>query len=267
MISAKINRKNYKQKQMLLDTDKILVAGATGGVGQLVVAKLLAKELQVRGLTRNKAKAESMFAGKVELVEGDIRYPDTLGEAVKDINYLICCTGTTAFPSTKWDFANLFQASNSPEAVDGQGVKNLVSAAPKDLKRFVFVSSCGVLRKDRLPFNILNAFGVLDAKLMGEKAIAASGLPYTIIRPGRLIDGPYTSYDLNTLLRAKTDGKKAVVMQTGDDLNGDTSRVDVANACVESLFYDTTINKDFSIVNEGQRPRNTNWERLFASLA
>ena len=251
---------------MVSNTDKILVAGATGGVGQLVVAKLLAKDLNVRGLTRNTTKAESMFEGRVELVEGDIRYPNTLVDAVKDIDYLICCTGTTAFPSTRWDFANLFQASNSPEAVDGEGVKNLLSTVPKDLKRFVFVSSCGVLRKDQLPFNILNAFGVLDAKLMGEKAIASSGLPYTIIRPGRLIDGPYTSYDLNTLLRAKTDGKKAVVIEKGDSLNGDASRVDVANVCVESLFYDSTINQDFSIVNEGERPTTINWEELFVKL-
>ena len=251
---------------MVSQSDKILVAGATGGVGQLVVAKLLAKNLAVRGLTRNKAKAESMFEGRIEIVEGDIRYPNTLTNANKDIDYLICCTGTTAFPSLKWDFENLFQASNSPEVVDGEGVKNLISTVPQDLKRFVFVSSCGVLRKDRLPFNILNAFGVLDAKLMGEKAIATSGLPYTIIRPGRLIDGPYTSYDLNTLLRAKTDGKRAVVIKSGDNLNGDTSRVDVANACVESLFYDETINQDFSIVNDGKRPDVIDWAKLFAKL-
>ena len=251
---------------MISNTDKILVAGATGGVGQLVVAKLLAKDLDVRGLTRSKTKAESMFEGKVELVEGDIRYPDTLVEAAKDIDYLICCTGTTAFPSLRWDFANLFQPSNSPEAVEVDGVKNLLSAVPKDLKRFVFVSSCGVLRKDQLPFNILNAFGVLDAKLKGEQAIALSGIPYTIIRPGRLIDGPYTSYDLNTLLRAKTDGKKDVKIAAGDNLNGDASRIDVANACVESLFYETTINKDFSIVNDGERPNNVDWEQLFAKL-
>jgi len=38
---------------MISNADKILVAGATGGVGQLVVAKLLAKNFQVRALTRN----------------------------------------------------------------------------------------------------------------------------------------------------------------------------------------------------------------------
>lgn len=251
---------------MVSNSDKILVTGATGGVGQLVVAKLIDKDIKVRGLTRNKNKAKSLFSDRIEIVEGDVRYPDTLAEATKDINYIICCTGTTAFPSTRWNFINIFKPSNSPKEVDGQGVKNLVFAAPFDLKRFVFVSSCGVFRKDRLPFNLLNAFGVLDAKLMGETAITASNLPYTIIRPARLIDGPYTSYDLNTLLRAKTDGKKNVVVEMGDNLNGETSRIDVANACVESLFYETTVNKDFSIINSGKRPDYIDWEKLFSSL-
>lgn len=37
-----------------------------------------------------------------------------------------------------------------------------------------------------------------------------SGLPYTLLRPGRLTDGPYTSYDLNTLLKATSGTKRAV---------------------------------------------------------
>ncbi|MGK7949060.1 MAG: SDR family oxidoreductase [Xenococcaceae cyanobacterium] len=246
--------------------DLILVAGATGGVGQLVVAKLLEKNISVRALTRDKDKASQMFDKRVEIVVGDIRYPDSLISATQGVTQIICCTGTTAFPSLRWDFSNLFQAKNTPQEVDGEGVKNLVAAAPKDLKRFVFVSSCGVLRKDSFPFNILNAFGVLDAKLQGEAAIKASGLAYTIIRPGRLIDGPYTSYDLNTLLKAKTDGKKAVVIESGDSLNGDTSRIDVANACIECLKYDTTVNKEFAIINSGERPPTINWERLFSQL-
>lgn len=251
---------------MVSERDKILVAGATGGVGQLVVAKLLALNLQVRALTRTRAKAASMFDNKVEVVQGDLRYRETLTEAVQGISYIVCCTGTTAFPSLRWDFTNLFQPSNTPEAVDGEGVSNLVTATPSDLKRLVFVSSAGVLRKDELPYKLLNAFGVLDAKLAGEKAIIGSGVPYTIIRPARLIDGPYTSYDLNTLLRAKTDGKKGVKIEPGDCFNGETSRIDVANACVESLFNDNTINKDFSIVNEGKRPKNLDWLQLFSQL-
>ena len=53
-----------------------------------------------------------------------------------------------------------------------------------------------------MPFLVLNLFGVLTFKAMGERAVVDSGIPYTILRPGRLTDGPYTSYDVNTVLRA-----------------------------------------------------------------
>lgn len=275
--------------QAVRANERVLVAGATGGVGQLTTAKLLEKGFPVRVLTRSAEKAQKMFDNQVEIAIGDIRQPTTLPSAIQNITYIICCTGTTAFPSNKWDFDTLGKvegvgsliewgklfldseyrrahARNSPEQVDAQGVSNLVSAAPKDLKRFIFISSCGVLRKDKPPFNILNAFGVLDAKQKGEEAIIRSGLPYTIIRPARLIDGPYTSYDLNTLLKATTEGKLGVVVGTGDTLSGDTSRIDVASACVECLDYPVTEGKMFELVNQGTRPSAIDWASLFAKL-
>lgn len=251
---------------MLSNSDLILVAGATGGVGQLVIGNLLEKNIPVRALTRSRNKARQMRSDRVEIAVGDLGEPSTLATAIKDVTHIICCTGTTAFPSSRWDFVNLFEPKNTPQAVDAEGVANLVKAAPKDLKRFVFISTSGVLRKDNFPFNILNAFGVLDAKLQGETAIKASGLPYTIIRPGRLIDGPYTSYDLNTLMKAKTHGKKAVVIGTGDSLNGEASRIDVAQVCVECLNYEVSAGKTFEIVNSGARPPITDWEQLLAQI-
>ncbi|MEM9923008.1 MAG: SDR family oxidoreductase [Cyanobacteria bacterium P01_D01_bin.50] len=274
------------------EKDLVLVAGATGGVGQLTVAKLLDKGFKVRVLTRNASKAENMFAGKAEIAVGDIRNSDTLAVAMENITHLICCSGTTAFPSERWDFEKepnfleyfglLFnpeeakaKAKNSPMKVDAQGVSNLVEAAPKDLKQFIFISSCGVERKNEFPYSILNSFGILDAKKQAEETIINSKLPYTIIRPGRLIDGPYTSYDLNTLLRAKTDGKLDVVLGTGDKITGQTSRIDVANACVECLNnsncdkpkgHALCDRKVFEIVNQGKRPSIIDWDALFEQL-
>jgi uncharacterized protein YbjT (DUF2867 family) len=253
------------------------------------VAKLLEKERPVRVLSRNASKAQQMFGDRVEVAIGDIRQAQTLPAAMPDITHIICCTGTTAFPSARWDFELSSQtglqrwqqwgkiyfdanyrnakAQNSPEKVDAEGVAHLMQTAPKNLKRFVFVSSCGVEHKDKPPYSLLNAYGVLDAKQKGEKAIAQSGLPYTIIRPGRLIDGPYTSYDLNTLLKATTGGKQGVVIGTGDRLSGQTSRMDVAAACVECLDDPVTIGKVFEIINQGKRPTDLNWTELFAQLA
>jgi uncharacterized protein YbjT (DUF2867 family) len=261
----------------------ILVVGSTGGVGQLVVSQLLAKGLPVRILTRNTEKAAQMFNDKVEIVVGDICEPSTLKTSMTNITSIICCTGTSAFPTSKWEFdqpPNIFElgitlfnpqflenkAKNTPTKVDYHGVVNLLTAAPKNLNRFVLVSSCGILRKHQFPFKILNLFGVLDAKEKGEQAIINSGIPYTIIRPGRLIDGPYTSSDLNTLLQATTQGKLNVVLSTGDTIIGESSRIDVATACVESLFYPTSVNKVFEIVNEGDRSPIIDWQSLFSQL-
>lgn len=268
--------------------DRILVAGATGGVGQLVVANLIAKQIPVRVLTRSAEKVRSFFDNQVEISIADLRTPNALAAATQDITHIICCTGTSAFPSAKWNFElpqeNELQrllswgriffdaeyrsaiARNSPTQVDAEGVSNLVAAAPKSLQRFVFVSSCGVERKDQFPYSILNSFGVLDAKQQGEIAIQRSGLPYTIIRPGRLIDGPFTSYDLNTLLQATTSGKLGLVIGTGDKLNGQTSRIDVATACVECLDDPSTENKIFELINQGDRPAAIDWASLFAQL-
>lgn len=52
--------------------------------------------------------------------------------------------------------------------------------------------------------------GVLKFKHDSELALMASGLPYTIFRPSRLTDGPYTSYDLNTLLQVGPGGSASV---------------------------------------------------------
>ncbi len=268
----------------------VLVAGATGGVGQLAVASALAAGYRVRVLTRSADKAQNMFAGKVDIAVGDIRQPETLAAATTGIDYLICATGTTALPSDRWDFKDALggnpieqfsnwakvyldadfrnaNARNTPEAVDALGVSNLVQAAPKALKRFVFVSSCGVARKDEFPYTLLNAYGVLDAKGKGETSILRSGLPYTIIRPGQLTDGPYTSRDFNSLVQASTEGKLGVVVETGDTLNGQTSRIDVAAACVACLKVVAAENKAFEMISKGNRPAEIDWARLFASAA
>lgn len=271
------------------ETNCVLVVGATGGVGQLTVAKLLEKGLTVRVLVRDAEKAQKMFNNRVEITVGDIRDRTTLSPATENTDSIICTTGTTAFPSTRWEFDSIdrgqrlpgflewlkiyfdreycfAQAQNSPEKVDAEGVSNLVAAAPKNLKRFVFVSSCGILRKHKRPYSILNSFGVLDAKEKGETAIAQSGLPYTIIRPARLIDGPFTSYDLNTLLKATTGGTLGIVLGTGDTLSGQTSRIDVAAACVECLNYSETENTIFELINTGTRPEAIDWNALFSQL-
>ena len=244
----------------------ILVIGSTGGVGQLVVAKLITKNYQVRILTRSQQKAEQLFGNQLEIYEGTIFDSQVIQQASKSVTDIICTVGSTAFPSSKWqlNFANFSEslkaylkpkqlgqkAKNSPLQVDAKGVTNIIDNCDRtQLEKFILVSSCGVLRTKQFPYTILNLFGVLNAKKQGEDHLINSGIPYTIIRPSRLIDGPFTSYDLNTLLKAQMkDRQTEIVIGTGDKINGQSSRIDVANVCVQSLQDDTYINKAFEII-------------------
>jgi uncharacterized protein YbjT (DUF2867 family) len=60
---------------------------------------------------------------------------------------------------------------------------------------------------------------MMDAKWAGERKLMASGVPYTIVRPGGLTDGP--------------GGVSALVVAQGDKgAPGRVSRADVARVCV-----------------------------------
>lgn len=154
---------------------------------------------------------------------------------------MICTTGTTAFPSKRWD------GDNTPERVDWDGVRNFVSAMPQTIKRLVLVSSIGVTKYNEIPWSIMNLFGVLKYKKMAEDFVRNSGIPFTIIRPGRLTDGPYTSYDLNTLVKATAGERRAVEIGQGDKLVGEASRLVVAEACIQALDIESTQGKIYEI--------------------
>ncbi|XP_058107144.1 uncharacterized protein At5g02240 [Magnolia sinica] len=243
----------------------VLVVGGTGGVGQLVVASLINRNIKSRLLLRDPQKAESLFGKQDEstlkVCQGDTRNPNDLNPSIfEGVTHVICCTGTTAFPSKRWD------GDNTPERVDWEGIRNLVSALPWTLERFVLVSSVGVTKYDELPWSIMNLFGVLKFKKMGEDFVRSSGLPYTIIRAGRLTDGPYTSYDLNTLLQATAGERRAVVVGQGDKLVGEVSRLVVAEACLQALDIEFTRGQIYeinSVKGEGPGCDPEKWKDLF----
>ncbi|KAL0371070.1 UNVERIFIED_CONTAM: putative protein, chloroplastic [Sesamum angustifolium] len=263
----------------------VLVVGGSGGVGQLVVASLLNRNIKSRLLLRNPEKATALFGEQdeeklqVSLIlphlvflflkhlsdllglQGDTRNPQDLDPSMfEGVTHVICTTGTTAFPSRRWD------GDNTPERVDWEGVRNLVSALPASLKRIVLVSSVGVTKFNEIPWSIMNLFGVLKYKKMGEDFVRNSGLPFTIIRAGRLTDGPYTSYDLNTLLQSTAGERRAVLIGQGDKLVGEVSRLVVAEACIQALDIDFTEGQIYeinSVKGEGPGSDPQKWQELF----
>ena len=217
---------------------KAFVAGATGETGRRIVGELLRREIPVRALVRNIATAQAILPAGVELIEGDVLNLESILTAMGDSTVVLCATG--AKPSLD---------PTGPYQVDFEGTKNLVNAAKtKDIEQFVFVSSLCVSRF----FHPLNLFWlILWWKQQAEQYLIASGLNYTIVRPGGL---------------KNDDNSDSVVMSGADTLfEGSIPRQKVAQVCVESLSSPQSQNKVLEIVAQPTAPAKS-WEDLFASV-
>mmetsp|Transcript_17991 Transcript_17991/g.23980 ORF Transcript_17991/g.23980 Transcript_17991/m.23980 type:complete len:352 (+) Transcript_17991:159-1214(+) len=236
------------------------------------------------------------------LEDGSKACPTSLLEPLQNANAIVICTGTTAFPTKAWtksgeeDVAgdvlkalldNSFSVKEAIASLDKQGLNtpSNVDARSNDFviqawndackvaqKRVIMLSSIGVQRRETMPFPILNACGVLDAKAAGEKAIEDSakerGYSYTIIRPGQLFGGPYdNNYYLGTLFQLDKDAAtQDVTVGKGDELLGDTLRSTLAEITAQICEGDCARDMDFAVVNvKGESPTaDTVQERLRA---
>ncbi|GHO75156.1 NAD(P)-dependent oxidoreductase [Ktedonobacter sp. SOSP1-85] len=68
----------------------ILVTGATGLSGSAVIREFAQQKAPVRALVRNRANAQALEAlPTVEIVEGDMLRPETLGAALRDVDRVL----------------------------------------------------------------------------------------------------------------------------------------------------------------------------------
>ena len=216
----------------------------------------------------------------------------SLTGALRDANAVVICTGTTAFPTKAWTRSgssndvsrdvldallnNSFSVKDAIASLDADGLNtpNNVDAASNEFvvrawndacrsrqKRIIMLSSIGVRRRESMPFPILNACGVLDAKAAGEDAIRTSaednGYSYTIVRPGQLFGGPYdNNYYLGTLFQLDKDEEtRDVRVGRGDELLGDTLRSTLAEVTAQICEGNYGRDMDFAVVNErGESP-------------
>lgn len=216
-----------------------LVVGATGQTGRHIVRQLVEKDVPVRALVRDIAKAREILPSEAELVVGDVLEPATIENALSDCSVLLCATG--ASPSLD---------PTGPYKIDYQGTKNLVDAAKaKGIEHFVIVSSLCVSKF----FHPLNLFWlILYWKKQAETYIQNSGLTYTIVRPGGL---------------KNEDNSDNIVMSEADTLfDGSIPRIKVARVCVEALFQPEAKSKIVEIIAKPEAKSKT-WEQLFASVA
>jgi uncharacterized protein YbjT (DUF2867 family) len=153
----------------------VLVAGATGGVDQRVVQRLIDCGYQVRTLVRDTNKAQAILSDNVELLTGDIT-PETLTpEIMANVQAVVCCTAVQVQPvegdtpdraksNQQGKFYQPEIGEDTPETVEYLGVKNLVEAAAKYLNTapekliFDFTNPSNDLK---------NIWGAVDDVVMG----------------------------------------------------------------------------------------------------
>lgn len=222
--------------------DLVLVAGATGRTGRQVVEQLVARNYRVRALTRDAARAGGQFPSVVELVVGDVRDPASLQRAMKGVRYVISTVGAGGGPNP--------EPGNGPNDIDHLGVANLAQAAKRArVRQIVIVSSMAVTKAAEYPLAFMRP--ILAAKAEGEAAVRRSGVPYTILRPGGLLDEP--------------GGKWAVQFAQGDTTIGRIPRADVATACIEALGRRSALSRTAEILSS-KTPAPNAWAADFAAL-
>ena len=144
----------------------VLVTGGTGFIGPHVIHALRARDLAVRALVRDPARASRLAAWGVELARGDVTDPVALRAACAGADTVVHLVSIiTGRPA---DF----------ERVMAQGTRDLVAAAEDaGVRRFVLASALGLdeRTKDAVPYS--------RAKWQMEQAVGGSGLESVVFRP------------------------------------------------------------------------------------
>ena len=162
----------------------IVVIGASGRTGKLVLEGLAKRDLRIRALSRDTAKASADIGGNYEWVQADVTQPETLVMALQDSDIIISTIG-----------AKPGKGPDGPESVVYKGVINLVDEAKRaGTRHIIYMSSIGAGGSQHFSTVFLNLFmnKTMKWKSLGEEYIRNSGIDFTIVRPGGLNGDPGT---------------------------------------------------------------------------
>lgn len=209
----------------------VLVVGATGSIGRLAVAAAGRHGLRPRALVRDIRRAEQLLPG-VELVRGDLEDPASLRGAVSGVDAVVLTHGSGGD-----------SRPDAREHVDYGGVRNILRALDGTRPRVALMTSVYATRSD-IP-------GATPWKRRSERLLRASGLPYTIVRPGWFDHAGPT--------------QRQLVLEQGGTADGGIARDQIAETLIRSLLTGTALGKTFELIaTEGEE--QPDWAGLFGTL-
>jgi putative NADH-flavin reductase len=204
---------------------KLLVIGASRGIGLETVKTALRAGHNVRALARSAAGIPIQDAG-LQKMSGDALDSDTIRNALDGVDVVVQTLGVDFSPRAIFERTTLFSRST----------RILVDAMKAtDVKRLITVTGLGAgdsrgyggLLYDAVVFPLILK-RVYDDKDVQEWIIRSSGLDWTIVRPGLLTNGPAT-------------GRYRVLTASRDWQFGSISRADVADFLVRQIDERTLI--------------------------
>lgn len=140
----------------------ILVTGATGNQGGAVASQLVASGWRVRALIRDPDKpvSRSLVWKGIELIEGDLDNPLSVGRALRGAYGVFCVLSWSEGGIEK----EIRQGKNIADTAKASGVKH-----------FIYSSVGGAERSTGIPH--------FDSKWQIERYVHGLGLPATVFRP------------------------------------------------------------------------------------
>lgn len=148
----------------------ILVVGATGELGGVIVRNLLDEGVEVRILVRSTSDYEDLVELGAQPALGDLKDPSSLQAACLDVETVV----TTATAAGRG-------GDDTIESVDLEGNRNLIRAADRaGVLRFVLISALGAALDSQMP--------LLRAKATAEEELRNSSMSWTILQPDVFMD-------------------------------------------------------------------------------
>jgi uncharacterized protein YbjT (DUF2867 family) len=175
-------------------------------------------------------------------VIGDLTRPQTLAAAVDGIDAIVFTHGSDGGGKT------------TAESVDYGGVRNILGALESGNVRIALMTAIGVTNRNSSYNQSTEAH---DWKRRSERLVRASGMPYTIVRPGWF---DYNGPDEHKLVLLQGDKR-----QSGTPKDGAISRRQLAEVLVRSLSSDAAVRKTFELVST-KGAQQGDFDALFSNL-
>lgn len=188
----------------------ILLAGATGYLGNYIAKEMIYKGIKGRLVVRNPAKVKQMESSKIQIVKAQVTNPMTLRGICENVDTVISTVGITRQKDglTYMD-------------VDFQANLNLLREAQNSgVRKFIYIS---VINGDKY-----RDLKIMEAKEAFVDALKKSGLEYTIVRPNGFFS------DMKDFLEMSKRGR-VFLFGNGEQLMNPIHGEDLAEVCLKLI--------------------------------